>query len=84
MMDTERMLTDLSRAAAGDRPPLVDVVGGVLADLPRARTGNVRLVQVFSVISSVAALVTLAAAVWLTQSWQDPFGDFLQGMMAAM
>ena len=83
-MNEDQILRKLASAARPEAPPLIDVTARVLGDLPHARAAGDLLLWFSAAVSSAAAvLVTvLALRVWLER--QDPFGEFLESMLAVM
>lgn len=83
-MNEEQVIRRLAMAARGDVPPPVDVTQSVLADMPVAVGPRNVLLWAFTAASSAAATAAVLLAVQVIAMRQDPFGDYLESMVAVM
>ncbi len=83
-MNEEQVMRRLAMAARGDAPPPVDVTQSVLASMPVAVGPRNTLLWVFTAASSVAAAAAILLAVRVVAMRQDPFGEYLESMLAVM
>jgi hypothetical protein len=81
-MDEERLLRKLAAKARAEPVPTVRVRAAVLAEIDRAEQPRTRLLWLFAGASAAAAVVAAVLAQLLPAARQDPFGEFLQSMMA--
>lgn len=77
-MNEEQTLRKLASAARADRPPLVDVVDAVLADLPAPVQTSMALLWSFTAATSAAAAAVLLAAILTPDT--DPVDELLSVM----
>ena len=83
-MNEEQVIRRLAMAAKGDAPPLVDVTQSVLAVMPVAVRPRNTLLWAFTAASSVAAAAAILLAVQVVAMRQDPFGEYLESLVAVM
>ena len=83
-MNEERILRKLVSASRGDAPPLIDVTDRVLGDLAITRRGRDLLLWMSAAVSSAAAALITFAALRVSLAQSDPFGDFLESIVAVI
>ncbi len=81
-MDEDRLLRNLAAKARTEPVPTVRVRAAVLAEIAAAQEPRSRVLWLFAATSAAAAVIVAVLAQLVTAARQDPFGDFLESVMA--
>ena len=83
-MKEDRILRELSTAARADGPPPIDVAEAVLTRVTAGAGHRDARLWMFASLSSAAAVVMTVAALRVLLVQQDPFGEFINSVVAVM
>jgi hypothetical protein len=83
-MNEQRVIAKLASAGRAGGPPEIDVAALVISRLAAPRPPSRAMLWAATGVSAVLAMAATLVALLAWQVRQDPFGDFMQSMVAVI